>query len=154
MAAVTKEERSHVRVLSGPASKAGWCDCGPGIQVKVLAIDPVKYSVEYLARTKAGHSTGLHRHYAEAYIFVVEGSVTNITTGCAYRAGDLYYQPVGNAHEEVTGPDGAVAYVSQRGDQDLMAEFLNDEGEVIDRYSLSDFSKIMDGRELEHSAPL
>src|SRR5262245_27757865 len=140
MAAVKQKERSHVRVVSGAASKASWCDCGPGIQVKVLAIDPVKHSVEYLARTKPGHSTGLHRHFAEAYIFVVEGSVTNVTTGSAYRAGDLYYQPVGDAHEEVTGPDGAMAYVSQRGNQDLMAEFLNDKGDVIDRYSLSDFT--------------
>jgi hypothetical protein len=85
----------------------------------------------------------VHRHLAEAYIFIVEGSVTNVTTGCEFRAGDFYYQPVGDGHEEVTGPNGAVAYVSQRGNRDLMAEFLNDKGEVIDHYSLSDFAKIM-----------
>jgi anti-sigma factor ChrR (cupin superfamily) len=142
MGAAPKLESTHVKVLDG-ASKAGWCDCGPGIQVKVLAIDPVKHSVEYLARTPPGHSTGLHRHHAEAYIFIVEGSVTNVTTGCEYRAGDLYYQPVGDGHEEVTGPNGAMAYVSQRGDRDLMAEFLNDKGEVIDNYNLSDFAKML-----------
>jgi hypothetical protein len=36
-----------------------------------------------------------------------------------------------------------MAYVSQRGDRDLMAEFLNDKGEVIDHYSLSDFAKML-----------
>jgi hypothetical protein len=86
MGALTQDEGTHVRVLS-EASKAGWHDCGPGIHVKVLAVDPVKHSVEYLARTPPGHSTGLHRHHAEAYIFVVEGSVKNVTTGCEYRAG-------------------------------------------------------------------
>jgi anti-sigma factor ChrR (cupin superfamily) len=134
---------NKVQVLSGAASQAGWCDCGPGIQVKVLALDPDKHSVEYLARTTPGHTTGLHRHYAEAYIFVLEGSFTNVTTGVEFKVGDFCHQPVGDAHEELTGPNGAMAYVSQRGDQDMMAEFLDREGKVIDHYSLSDFAKIM-----------
>lgn len=143
MAAVMHEAKHNVQVISGAASQAGWCDCGPGIQVKVLAIDPDNHSVEYLARTQPGHTTGVHRHYAEAYIYILAGSVTNATTGCEFVAGDFCYQPVGDAHEEVTGANGAMAYVSQRGDQDLMAEFLNEKGEVIDRYSLSDFAKII-----------
>jgi anti-sigma factor ChrR (cupin superfamily) len=129
--------------LTGAASQAGWCHCGPGIEVKVLAIDFDKHSVEYLARTKPGHTTGVHRHYAEAYIFVLEGSFTNVTTGVEFHEGDFCHQPIGDSHEEVTGPKGAMAFVSQRGNQDLMAEFLNAQGEVIDRYSLSDFAKIM-----------
>ncbi len=144
MSAVMKEvSQPNVRVIAGAASEAGWCDCGPGIQVKVLAIDPDNHSVEYLARTQAGHTTGLHRHYAEAYIFILQGSVTNATTGCEFKVGDFCYQPVGDVHEELTGPDGAMAYVSQRGSSDLMAEFMDEQGEVIARYTLSDFADIM-----------
>lgn len=143
MAAVMQDSNNQVQVIQGAASKAGWCDCGPGIQVKVLAIDPVNHSVEYLARTKPGHTTGLHRHHAEAYVYVLEGSFTNATTGCEFQAGDFCYQPIGDEHEEVTGPNGAMAHVSQRGNQDLMAEFLDEDGKVIDKYSLSDFAKIL-----------
>jgi anti-sigma factor ChrR (cupin superfamily) len=123
-----------VRVRSGPASQADWCDCGPGIQAEVLAVDAEKNSVDYLARTQPGHTTGLHRYYAEAYIYILEGNVTNGTTGFEFRAGDFCYQPVGDEHEELTGANGAMAYVSQRGEQDLMAEFLNESGEVIEKY--------------------
>lgn len=130
-------------IIAGPASAAGWCDCGPGIEVKVLAIDHDNHSVEYLARTSAGHTTGMHFHHAEAYIFILEGSVTNVTTGCEFVKGDFCYQPVGDSHEEVTGPNGAMAYVSQRGSSDKMADFYDEDGNVIYEYTLSDFAKIM-----------
>ena len=143
MAAILKTLHDAVQVVAAPASKAGWCDCGPGIQVKVLAIDHLNHSVEYLARTQAGHTTGLHRHHAEAYIFLLEGSVTNVTTGVEFLPGDFCHQPVGDEHEEVTGPNGAMAYVSQRGNTDLMAEFLDANGQVLDRYTLSDFARIL-----------
>ncbi|MGR8921261.1 MAG: cupin domain-containing protein [Gammaproteobacteria bacterium] len=143
MSAAADQAVTRVQVLAGAASQAPWCDCGPGIEVKVLAIDHDNHSVEYLARTQPGHTTGLHHHHAEAYIFILEGSVTNVTTGCEFRRGDFCYQPVGDRHEEVTGPDGAMAYVSQRGDSDLMADFLDESGAVIFQYTLSDFARIM-----------
>jgi anti-sigma factor ChrR (cupin superfamily) len=144
MAAVMQEKQNPVKVIAGAASQAGWCDCGPGIQVKVLAVDPANHSVEYLARTGPGHTTGLHRHHAEAYIFILEGSVTNVTTGIEFQPGDFCHQPVGDEHEEVTGPNGAMAYVSQRGTGDLMAEFLDANGAVVARFSLADFARLMD----------
>ena len=109
----------------------------------MLARDHENFSVEYLARTQPGHTTGVHRHYAEAYIFILEGSATNRMTGVEFHKGDFCYQPVGDEHEEIAGPNGAMAYVSQLGDQNLMAEFLNDAREVIARYSLSDFAAVM-----------
>lgn len=143
MAAVPEQSVSRVQVIEGAASQAGWCDCGPGIEVKVLAIDHENHSVEYLARTAPGHTTGLHHHHAEAYIFILEGSVTNVTTGCEFVKGDFCYQPVGDRHEEVTGPNGAMAYVSQRGDSDRMADFFDENGEVVFEYTLANFAEIM-----------
>lgn len=143
MAANPKLAHSNVQMLEGAASEAPWCDCGPGIEVKVLAIDFDNHSVEYVARTGPGHTTGVHRHHAEAYIYILEGSVTNVTTGCEFRKGDFCHQPAGDQHEEVTGPDGAMAYVSQRGNSDAMADFLDGDGNVVFQYTLSDFAKLM-----------
>lgn len=144
MAAVMKEQQAQgVQVIQGAASRAGWCQCGPGIEVKVLAVDAANHSVEYLARTAPGHTTGMHRHHAEAYIYILEGSVTNVVTGVEFHKGDFCHQPVGDEHEEVTGPNGAMAYVSQRGPTDLMAEFLDRDGNVIHRYTLQEFTALM-----------
>lgn len=141
MAAVMQE--SNVKVIDGMASQKAWCDAGPGIQIKVLAVDLDHHSVQYLARTGPGHNAGVHRHLADAYIYVMEGSVKNLTTGCEFGVGDFCFQPVGDVHEEEVGPDGVVTYVSQRGDSDLLIEFLDEGGEVCDKYTLSDFAKIM-----------
>lgn len=143
MSAVLQEPPTGIRLIDGPASSAGWCACGPGIEVKVLAIDPARHSVEYLARTAPGHTTGLHRHHAEAYLYILQGSVTNLASGVEFRQGDFCYQPCGDEHEEVTGPDGAMAYVSQRGVGDLMAEFLDRDGRVLHRYTLGEFAALM-----------
>ena len=143
MSAVTEATRTQLQIIRGAASRAQWCDCGPGIEVKVLAIDHARHSVEYLARTQAGHTTGLHYHHAEAYLYILDGSVTNATTGCEFVKGDFCYQPVGDQHEEVTGPNGAMAYVSQRGESDLMVDFFGDNGDVIFQYTLADFAKLM-----------
>jgi anti-sigma factor ChrR (cupin superfamily) len=142
MAAVMKQEEM-VKVLSGAASKAPWIDCGPGIQIKVLAVDLEHHSVQYLARTHAGHNPGLHRHNADASIFFLEGGVKNLTTGCEFGPGDFCFQPTGDVHEELVGPDGAVAYVSQRGDEDLLIEFIDENGAVYDKYTLSDFARML-----------
>jgi anti-sigma factor ChrR (cupin superfamily) len=143
MAAVLRP--AEVQTLSGAASEAPWVNCGPGIAVKVLAVDTERKSVEYLAHSDAGVNVGVHRHFAEGYIFIVEGSVLNKTTGCVFKAGDFCYQPTGDQHEEEAGPEGVTAYVSQRGTGDLLVEFLDRDGKVIDKYSISDFAKILAG---------
>lgn len=142
MSAVMKQE-DMVKVLSGAASKSPWIDCGPGIQIKVLAVDPVHHSVQYLARAGAGHNPGVHRHNADASIFILEGSVRNLTTGCEFGPGDFCFQPTGDVHEEVAGPQGVVSYISQRGDEDLLIEFMDESGAVGDRYTLSDFARML-----------
>ena len=141
MAAVMKEQ--GVKIIAGAASKAAWQDCGPGIQIKVLAVDEKNHSVQYLARTPAGHNPGVHRHNADAYLYVLEGSVHNKTTGCDFGPGDFCFQPKGDVHEEVVGPDGVTAYVVQNGDSDLLIEFTDDSGAVAECYYVSDFAKML-----------
>jgi len=141
--AVVMKEANDIKVLAGAASKAPWIDCGPGIQIKVLAVDLANHSVQYLARTGAGHNPGVHRHHADASIYVLEGSVKNLTTGCEFGPGDFCFQPSGDVHEELVGPDGIVTYISQRGDSDLLIEFLDEAGAVRDKYSISDFAKML-----------
>lgn len=142
MAAVMKEE-NMIKVLSGAASKSPWINCGPGIQIKVLAVDLEHHSVQYLARSGAGHNPGVHRHNADASIFILEGSVKNLTTGCEFGPGDFCFQPVGDVHEEVVGPAGVVSYVSQRGDEDLLIEFTDATGAVAETYTVSDFARML-----------
>lgn len=143
MSALKAASLSNVQAIRGAASQAQWCDCGPGIEVRVLAIIHANHSIEYLARTRAGHTTGRHYHHAEACIDILDGSVTNVTTGCEFVQGDFCYQPVGDKHEEMTGPNGAMAYVSQRGDSDLMVDFFDANGDVVFRYTLANFAGIM-----------
>jgi hypothetical protein len=90
MADARKEDGSHVRVLSGPASRAA------GVIADRESSESARHRLAQVPcriprRTKPGHSTALHRHFTGAYIFVVDGSVTNIATGCSYGAGDLCY---------------------------------------------------------------
>ena len=142
MAAVL-QELNPIKVLSGAASQAAWINCGPGIQIKVLAVDLEHHSVQYLARTGPGHNPGIHRHNADASIFILEGSVKNLTTGCEFGPGDFCFQPIGDVHEEVVGPQGVVSYVSQRGDSDLLIEFMDKTGAVAEKYSVSDFARML-----------
>ncbi len=142
MAAVMKDE-NMIKVLSGAASTSPWIDCGPGIQIKVLAVDMKHHAVQYLARTGPGHNPGIHRHNADASIFILEGSVKNLTTGCEFGPGDFCFQPVGDVHEEVVGPQGVVSYVSQRGDEDLLIEFMDESGAVAEKYTVSDFARML-----------
>lgn len=142
MAAVM-QEANKIKVLAGAASKTAWRDCGPGIQIKVLAVDLEHNSVQYLARTGPGHNPGIHRHNADASIYVIEGSVKNLTTGCEFGPGDFCFQPIGDVHEEVVGPEGVLTYVSQRGDSDLLIEFMDETGAVADKYKVSDFARML-----------
>lgn len=142
MAAV-REPVTNVRVLPGAASQAPWLDCGPGIQLKILAVDEENHAVQYLARTGPGHNPGVHRHNADASIYILEGSVKNLTTGCEFGPGDFCFQPVGDVHEEEVGPEGVVTYVSQRGDSDLLIEFMDESGAVSESYCVSDFAKML-----------
>ncbi len=141
MSAVMKEPR--VNVISQAASQADWCECGPGIQIKVLAVDSERHSVEYLARTGAGHNAGRHRHHSESYIYVIDGSVINHTTGCTFAAGDFCYQPDKDEHIEESGPDGVTVFASQRGDGDLLVEFFDDAGAVCSEFRVSDFARLL-----------
>ena len=142
MAAVLKES-NPIKVLACAASQAPWIDCGPGIQIKVLAVDEEHHAVQYLARTGPGHNPGIHRHNADAAIYVLEGSIKNLTTGCEFGPGDFCFQPTGDVHEEVVGPNGVVTYVSQRGDSDLLIEFMDKAGMVADKYNVSDFARML-----------
>ena len=145
MAAVMQDAQyeSQVKVIAGMASQREWANCGPGIEIKVLAVDEEHHSVQYLARTGPGHNPGVHRHNADAYIYILEGSVQNLTTGCEFKAGDFCFQPIGDVHEEVVGPAGVVSYVSQRGDSDLLIEFMDESGAVAEVYSIADFAKLL-----------
>ena len=136
-------EESKVKVIAGSASSTPWANCGPGIEIKVLAIDEKHHSVQYLARTSADHNVGVHRNAADTNIYVLEGSIKNLTTGCEFGIGDFCFQPAGDVHEELVGPEGVTTYVSQRGDSDVLVEFMDKSGAVCDNFSLSDFANLL-----------
>ncbi len=134
---------SEVRIAGAEASELPWIQAG-GVQLKVLAVDEGRKSVELLVKFEPGWNSGLHRHTCETYLFVVEGSVTNKTTGVEFGPGDFCYQPYGDEHVEEIGPEGAVILESLRGDDaGTVIEYLGESGTVAGKATFADFGQLL-----------
>jgi len=122
---------------AGESPVAAWREVGPGVDVKLLTVDPATQAVEYLVRLPPGFHTGRYRHYAETFVYILEGQVGVTGTPTSFSAGDICCQPRGVIHEEVAGPQGATVYVSQRAHDDRLIEFLDADGAVQDTLRLA-----------------
>ena len=119
-------ENLNVMVAAGRASEQDWCDCAPGMQMKVLSVDEARNSVEVVIRMEPGCNSGKHRHTCETFAYVLEGKITNETTGCEFGPGDFCYQPYDDTHVEIAGEDGVTLYASYRGTSNKLVEFLGE----------------------------
>ncbi len=134
---------SDVRIAGAEASELPWVQA-EGVQLKVLAVDKARKSVEFLVKYEPGWNSGLHRHNCETYLFVVEGSVTNKTTGVEFGPGDFCYQPYGDEHVEEMGPEGAVILESLRGDDaGTVIEYLGESGTVVGKATFADLAQLL-----------
>ncbi len=136
-------ESPKVLVTACEASKQEWADCAPGVQVKVLAVDEVRNSVEYLIKIDPGYHSGKHKHMCETYAYVLAGSLTNHTIECEFGPGDFCYQPFDDVHVEEAGSEGATLYVSLRGKTGTLIEFYDDEDQVCGKFAVNDFAQLL-----------
>ena len=132
-----------VRTGLKPASEQPWVEPMPGVEMKVLAVDEATNGVEYLLKLAPGYDSGRHRHNCETYVYVVEGSVVNETTGVAFAAGDFCYQPHGDDHVEKAGPEGALLLGSLRHGDEALIEFFDDGGQVVGQISAADYAAMV-----------
>lgn len=138
MSAVLKD--AEVVVTNNSQTETGWCNCLPGLDIKVLAVDAARHSVDYLARATTHYQTGRHKHHCDSFIYVLEGAVTNHTIGVTFKQGDFCFQPAGDVHdEEVRAEDGLITHVSLRGTAPLLLEYFDDTGAVCSRFTVQDF---------------
>lgn len=136
-------ENPNVMVIGGRASKQNWCDCAPGMQMKVLSVDEARNSVDFLIRLDPGCNSGKHRHTCETFAYVVQGTITNETTGCEFGPGDFCYQPLNDTHVEVAGDEGVTLYASYRGTTNKLVEFFGEDGKVSAQFTVADFAKML-----------
>jgi quercetin dioxygenase-like cupin family protein len=132
-------EDPNVQVAAGRASETEWCDCAPGMQAKVLAVDEARNSVEYVIKMAPGCNPGKHRHLCETYAYVLEGKLINHEFG----PGDFCYQPHNDVHVEEVGEEGVTLYVSFRGVSETLVEFFGEDGEVCGKFAVSDFAQLL-----------
>ncbi len=135
-------QEKELRALQAQASQQDWSQVGPGIHVKALVVDEQRHTVEYLLKEDSSWKPGLHRHLCETSLLVLDGSITNLSTGRKYETGDFFYQEPGNTHLEQIG-DGFTAYISMRGTSDTLVEFLGDAGEVLGAFKVSHFKDLL-----------
>lgn len=120
---------------------APWRVVGPGLEVKLLTVEPASQAVEYLVRLPPGFHTGRYRHHAETFVYILDGHVCGAATSILFSAGDICCQPRGTIHEEVAGPQGATIYVSQRAGDGCLIEFLAADGTVHDTLRVAQLSR-------------
>ena len=129
MAAVVKEQQTQdVKAIAGAGSKTGRRWCGPGVGVKVTA---------------PGHTTGVHPHQVGAYLYILKSSVIKAVRCVEFGTGESCHPPIGDEHGEAIGPNGPMAYVSQRRPRDLMAAFLDRGAKLIHRDTLQQLTALM-----------
>ncbi len=125
------------------ASEQPWIEQMPGVQMKVLAVDEARNGVEYLLKLAPGYDSGRHRHNCETFVYVIEGSILNETTGVEFQAGDFCYQAHGDDHVEKAGSQGALILGSLRGGDEALIEFFDASGAVVGKVSVADYAALV-----------
>jgi hypothetical protein len=77
-----------------------WTEDGPGIAQRVLSQDPVDGTLTRLARWAPGTVSGAevirHEYFEEVYL--LEGSLTDLSLGQTFATGDYASRPPGMPH--------------------------------------------------------
>ena len=99
------------RVGGGPSvarrrSEGVWLDIAPGVQLKMLRVDPPTGERTALLRMEPGASCPEHDHPEVEECFVLEGEV-NID-GHDYRRGDYVVAQAGTRHDTIVSVPGAL----------------------------------------------
>ena len=113
-----------------PADAGGWCDAGPGIEVRVLRTCQVTGTWVALYKVAAGTTAPPHIHYGAAESYVVSGRME--VSGMTVAAGDYSYEANGARHDATYFPEdtllyytnfGPIVYLDEAGKVDYIMDF-------------------------------
>lgn len=99
---------------------------------RLLHVRPEENFLASQMRCGPGVVGALHRHHGPVYALTQDGSWGH-DTQFLYRPGVYVYETPGVVHRFLSGPDGATATFLYHGEVD----FVDDDGEVVERYSAS-----------------
>ena len=88
------------------AADAGWTECAPFIQMKVLRVDASAGMQTVLLRMQQGGVLPAHRHERDEEFIVLEGECH--IGGHRLAAGDVHLAAAGSWHDAVTTQTGVV----------------------------------------------
>jgi hypothetical protein len=114
IARVRSRVMAAINPRRGPASMTvlaadgPWEPVAPGVQRKPLWSDGVTGS--WMLRLDAGARLSGHDHTLDEECVVLEGYL-HIAPDVVLRPGDFHVVPKGNAHGDVSAPDGALLYL-------------------------------------------
>lgn len=86
-----------------------WCSFLPGVELKLLHVDPEQGCQTALWRMAAGSRIPPHPHSLDEECYLLEGSVEH--DGVCYRAGDFMVAPAGSRHGAISSPDGVLMLI-------------------------------------------
>ena len=139
---MTETAISNVRCAAGLTSERAWIAAGEQFELKILSVDEIRKTAEFMGRIKAGYRSGKHRHICETHLLVIEGRLKNHTTGVEFGPGDYCYQPKGDVHDE-EALENSLVYDSYRAETDGLVEFFDSNGKVEGQFTLSELSKML-----------
>jgi anti-sigma factor ChrR (cupin superfamily) len=91
------------------AAEMRWVSVGPGVEVKVLRMDPERNDQTVLIRMQPGSVVVGHRHTQEEECLILEGEVT--IGDYRLSAGDMHVARPGAVHEPIRAPSGALLLI-------------------------------------------
>jgi anti-sigma factor ChrR (cupin superfamily) len=86
-----------------------WKQIAPGIQLKVLHVEPTTNSRSFLLRMEPGSRVPVHSHTQEEQCLVVEGEVT--IGEHIFRAGDWHVAMPGTTHSDFSTRTGCLVFI-------------------------------------------
>jgi anti-sigma factor ChrR (cupin superfamily) len=91
------------------AADMRWVTVGPGVEVKVLRMDPDRNDQTVLIRMQPGSVVVGHRHTQEEECLILEGDV--YIGAHRLGAGDMHVARPGAVHEPIRAPRGALLMI-------------------------------------------
>lgn len=107
--AVDAEPSLRQSALTVRASEAAWERLAPGIERKVLYVDPHAGWQSYLLRMAPGASLAGHGHDKIEECLLLEGEL--MIGDLRLGAGDYHLAHAGTLHPEISSENGAVAFI-------------------------------------------
>jgi anti-sigma factor ChrR (cupin superfamily) len=116
-----QRDRMRARILKRAAATAPsgmttlrttegvWESMGPGLQFKVLHVEPATHTRSILIRMEPGSAVPVHSHAQEEHCLVLEGEVT--IGEHVFRSGDWHVAMPGTTHADFRTKTGCLLFI-------------------------------------------